>query len=190
MAQLFVMLVGFSGSGRSTLAKDITENFPNRFTIIDVKDIHTFLNTTYPVLQDDNTIHGESFDLRQKISGDLELTLVKSFIESNKSIIYDASNLAREKRDKVIETVKKLNPEITIIIVNIQIGEELLLNELQSRDEAAVKNGLKAPWIELYEKVQKSKYEAPSADEADALIVYDRSNLEQVTKIISENLGE
>lgn len=58
MKQIFIMLNGFSLSGKTTLANKISTRFPGVFTLINSNQIHDFLNNTYPIFKDDNTIQG------------------------------------------------------------------------------------------------------------------------------------
>ncbi len=58
---------GFTHSGKSYLAEKIANSFPYlQFNIVNSEAIHNFLNSTYPVFQDDNTIKGKSFNIRRK----------------------------------------------------------------------------------------------------------------------------
>lgn len=185
MKQLFIMIAGFSGSGRTTLAKEISDKFPNVFNILDVKDVHSFLNDTYPAFKDDNTISGGSFNIRQEVSDKMEELLMESFLKAKLSIIYDSANLDKKKRKKFLDLAKSANSEAVTVLIMIKIPEDLVLNELKGRDEEAQSRGLKPVWVDLYEKVQKEKYEEPTDDEADKVLFYDRENLDEVLKLIT-----
>ena len=82
------MLVGFSRSGKSVLADEIMKHFP-RLTKIDSDTIHSFLNNTYSVFDDDATIGGKSYDLRQKTTEAIRKALASILITNSYFSIVD-----------------------------------------------------------------------------------------------------
>jgi adenylate kinase family enzyme len=182
MNQLFIMIVGFSGSGRTYLTKQIADHFDGDFNIVDVIDIHLFLNSTYPIMADNFTIKGQSFDIRQEVSDKIEWNLLEAFTKAGASVIYDSANLTKEKRSKVLGEVKKLMPKIKTLIIETKVSEDILLKELQGRDAEVKKDGRYPVWVDLYEKIQKKNYEKPAASEADKVLAFDRSNLNDIIK--------
>jgi len=176
MQQTFIMLSGFSRSGKSTLAKKIIDLFPDRFTKIDSDTIHSFLNTAYPVFKDDNTVDGKSYELRQKATKTMHNALVGVLLAEGHSILLDACNLLREKRQGILDKITAVNSDIVSIIIYNKISEEQLYKNLRKDDQALAEKGEKPAWVDLYEKIQKPKFEMPNANEVKHLLVYTEEN--------------
>jgi predicted kinase len=183
------MLVGFSLSGKSNLAKKIQENSPGKFTKIDSNSIHDFLNKTYSVFQDDNTIYGKSFELRQRTTKAIHNALLSTLFQEGYSVILDSCNLARERRDKIITKIKKINKNIATIVLYNQIPEEQLHKNLRKADQRNLERGKKPVWVDLYEKVQKPRLEEPQEDEADHFFTCTRGNLKGVFDNLKKIVG-
>lgn len=180
MKQIFIMLVGFSRSGKSTLVKKILKTFPNRFVRINSDTIHAFLNKTYPIFQDDNTIQGKSYELRQEATKVIYNALLDVLLKNGHSVILDSCNLSREKRGKIITNVKKINKGIKIVIIYNEISEDQLYKNLRKADQQLVQKGAKPTWVDLYKKIQKPKFEKPQKIEADHLFVYTRKDAKDI----------
>ena len=180
MSQVFIMLVGFSQSGKSTLSEKIQEAFPNKFIRIDPDSIHVFLNKTFPIFQDDNTIQGKSFALRQKATEVIKNTLCDVLLKEGYSIILDSCNLVRTERKALLTKAKKINKDISTIILDVQIPEAQLYKRLRDADQRNVEKGEKPAWIDLYEKIQKNKLVTPQETEGDYFLIYSGKNLQTV----------
>lgn len=180
MKQIFIMLVGFSLSGKSTLAKKIQEKFPHKFTRIDSDTIHDFLNETYPIFQDDRTIQGKSFELRQKATRAIHKALIETLLQEGYSIILDSCNLTRERRREILDKVKEINKDIITVILEIQISEKKLYKNLQRADQKNLEKGEKPTWVDLYKKIQKDKFEKPQEKEADYFLAYTEENEQDI----------
>jgi len=186
--QFFIMLVGFSQSGKTTLAKKIEKKFPAIFTRIDSDSIHDFLDRTYKIFQDDKTIKGKSFDLRQKATSAVKKVLIKELIVSHHSVILDSCNLAKTARLEILKSIKKIKKDIVTIIIFVKTPETILYKNLRQADKRKKTKGEKPAWVDLYEKVQKDKLDKPHKNEADYLLIYnypkEKSVLEQLRTII------
>lgn len=172
------MMSGFSQSGKSTLSKKIMEEFPEFFNRIDADSIHDFLNKTYPAFQDDNTIEGRSFQLRQQATTAIRAALIELLIRNGNSIIFDSCNAIKNKRNAILAKVKEINKNIKTVIVYIKISEEQLISNLKKADCKKIENGEKPAWVDLYEKIQKKEFEEPQESEADRFIIFDGDNFE------------
>ncbi len=181
--QIFIMMVGFSQAGKSTLAKKIAKEFD--LVRIDSDSIHDFLNKTYKVFQDDKTIKGKSYDLRQKLTYEIKEDLIKELIKNGNSIILDSCNLSKISRSELLKLVKKIQKNITTIIVFVNIPELILYKNLRQADKNKKLRGQKTAWLDLYEKLQKNKLDKPSKNEADYFFIYNYSQ----DKFILEQLG-
>jgi len=186
--QIFIMMVGFSQSGKTTLAKKIVREFGLFFTRIDSDSIHDFLNKKYKIFQDDKTIEGGSFDLRQKVTSAVKKALTKELIASHYSVILDSCNLAKAGRLELLKAVKKVKNDIVTVIIFVKIPETILYKNLRQADKRKKTRGGKEAWVDLYEKVQKDKIDNPHKNEADYLLTYnypkEKSILKQLRKII------
>ena len=186
--QFFVMLVGFSQSGKTTLAKKIAKEFAPFFTRINSDSIHDFLNMNYKVFQDDKTITGKSYDLRRKTTSAIKKVLIKELIASHYSVILDSCNLSKAGRLELLRAVKKVKKDIVTVTIFVKIPEIILYKNLRRADKKKKARGEKAAWVDLYEKVQKAKLDKPHKNEADYLLIYnypgEKSILEQVRTII------
>jgi predicted kinase len=174
MKQLFVMLVGFSRSGKTTLAQKIVENI-NDLVLIDSDSIHLFLNNTYLLFRDDNTIEGKSYEIRQKATKAMQEALISTLLKDGHSILLDANNGRKEVREPILKAVKNIDPEINTILIRHKIDEEVLYENIRKADQ--IKGG--NTWKDLYEKVQKPKFDEPSKEETDYLLI-NTNNTEEV----------
>lgn len=134
MKRAFIMMNGFSRSGKSTLAKRIVLKTPELIRI-DSDDIHDFLNKTYPVFQDEDSIDGQSYDLRQLTTKRIQITLFSVLLENGKSIIHDSCNLKKETRQKVLDLVKKIDKDIVTIVIQHKIAEKALYKNIAKADK-------------------------------------------------------
>lgn len=180
MAQLFIMLVGFSQSGKTTLAKKIQTEFSDKFIRIDSNSIHDFLNKNYPIFQDDQTVSGQSFELRQKTTKAIQQALIETLPLEGYSLILDACNLHKDKRKRILSKIKEINKDIVTIILQVQIPEEKFYQNLKKADQIKRAKGEKLVWLELYEKVQKKNFIEPQKGEADYFFTYTRGNLSEI----------
>lgn len=190
MSQTFIMMMGFSRSGKTTLAKQIEAEFPDKFTRIDADTIHDFLNTTYPVFQDDHTIIGQSFELRQKATKAIREVLIETILESGHSVIMDSTNLANGSRKAVLARVKAIDLKISTIIVSAEIPEAKLYENLRQEDQKNIDRGEKATWVELYEKIQKPKFEKPNRVEADLVLNYTGENIQPIIDALNQLINQ
>ena len=164
---------GFTHSGKSYLAEKIANSFPYlQFNIVNSEAIHNFLNSTYPVFQDDNTIKGKSFNIRQETTKNIQKELIKTFAKYNINTIIDSCNSTLKKRKTLIDTVKSANPDIKTIIIYVSTPENVILERLQDSDRKNISKGEKPAWVDLYLKVQKPNFEKPTETEADFLIIH------------------
>lgn len=177
--QVFIMMNGFSQSGKTFLAKKIAKLSPS-LVKIDTSSVHDFLNHNFSVFSDDQTIQGKKYDLRQKTTKAIQNTLLETLVTEGFSVILDTCNLKQEKRKKVLDQVKELNKEIKTLIIQINIPEKQLLEQLKKADQEKIKQGLEPAWIELYQDKQKKLFEAPQQSEADELLIYNGNNQSEI----------
>jgi len=180
------MMSGFSLSGKTFLAEKIEKRFPKTFVIIDSRAILDFLNDKFPLFQDDNTVYGPSYDIRQKASVAIRRAFLDTIVGEGYSIISDSCNSTVEKRQKILKEIKKTTPKVKTIIIHVDISEEKLLKRLKKFDGEKVKNGEKPAWVNLYTEIQKKQFEKPTKSEADVLINYIAGEEEKVLRQLEE----
>jgi bifunctional polynucleotide phosphatase/kinase len=105
-----IILVGFPGSGKSTIAKHICQN--NKYVHIE-SDIH---KTTAKMLK-----------------------ASLPHISENKSIVFDATNSSSKKRKEFIDFAKSINYHITCIYVSTSSEISFQRNVLRSEDKQVPK---------------------------------------------------
>lgn len=183
---LFIMLVGFSKSGKSSLSKKIARSFSGKITRVDADMIHDFLNESYPIFKDDNTISGNSFEIRQRSTYVIREAMIDVLISHGYSVLLDSCNLSVEKRRERLTRVRKSNPKVKTVIIYNKISRAELYRNLEKADQKNVKNGEKPAWMDLYEKIQKPAFEEPTKDESDYFIIYDKTNYDKVKSKIEK----
>jgi uridine kinase len=188
MRQIFLMTVGFSLSGKTTIINKILEQFPKRFFTIDTRSIHDYLNQKYDLFLDNNTIDEPIFKTRQRATDAMQRELLRVMIEDGFSIIKDSCNQVREERKVQFELAKSINPEIKTLILYVNPKESELLKTIAEYDNRLLEKGEKPAWMDLYEKVQKTRLEMPTKDESEYFVEYNRDNeksvLEQINNLI------
>lgn len=175
----FVMLVGFSKSGKHTFLK----NHPsiNRYFSVNTDTIHRLLNQQFQALQDDQTSSGSGFWLRQYYTRIIRRGLTRNAFKKNIDVASDSCNLRKSQRKILLSQAKKFG--YRTIIIWIQCDEQELLRRLDSADRKLRENGKQPAWRGLYFKIQKPLFDQPSLAEADQLITYTRRSAPAEVKI-------
>ncbi len=185
---VFIMIVGFSQSGKSTLCNKIVKDFGKVFTRIDANKIHDFLNETYPIYQDDNTVTGEGFEIRQSTTSSVREAMIGVLLSNGYSVLLDSCNLSEEKRKSRLSKAKEANSSTITMIIYNKITEKELYKNLREVDKRNVENNEKPAWVDLYEKVQKPSFVKPKPSEADYYVEYSGDNYEEVKRRLDEVL--
>lgn len=185
---MLIVMTGFSKSGKTTLVDQLLQDFPNTFVAIDSAKIHNFLNSTYYAFQDDNTIMGSSYKLREDATKKIQGLLQEVLVENNFNVIDDSVNSTKQKRAHIISQAKELDPEIRTLIIYIKISEPVLLSRLIELDEEKARVGQKKSWVDLYYKIQKPIFYEPQSNEADHIFVYTPDKYPELIKLIQSML--
>lgn len=181
--KVYIATIGFSHSGKSTVARTLQERFPQLIRI-ETDQIHEVINSNFPQLKDDNTVEGEGYWLRQAITGELREKVIGELAENGWWIINDSANLQKEERAKRINVPKQKGYKT--ILIWLKTSEEELLKRLKAADETSVSSGGKAAYLDLYEKVQKQRIDTPTQEEADVLLAFEIVDDSAIDKIVQE----
>jgi len=178
------MLVGYSLSGKNTLTSKIVKKFPKSFFVLSTRSIHDYLNTN-EIFQDDYSVEGESYKLREECSDAIGNSLLTVLGKHNLSVISNSCNQVQKERKERIDTIKNLIPDLQTVILFVNPKEEVLLKRIKKEDDALREQSRKPVWEELYKK-QITRMEVPTKEEADVFIEY---NCENDTEVL-ESLGK
>lgn len=179
MKQVFIMLVGFSRSGKTTLADKIIKEIPELIKI-DSDSILEFLTKTYPIFQDGDAINGKSYKLKQISNKYMQMGLISALLENNYSVLLDSCNIKMDIRKKILYKVKESGADIQTIIIRHKINEDVLYENIRKADDGF---GGSNNWKEMYEKVQKPNFDEPIKDEVDYLLLHENNTEHIISEI-------
>lgn len=166
--KVFVMTVGFSHSGKSTLVK--TNPMLRKFFRLQSDKIHDVLNENYEFLQDDNKVTGKSYWERQFFTHLVRKKILEKLFSNGFAVVNDSCNLSRKDRAQRLRLAKKYGYKTMIIWV--VCPENVLLERLYKADDDSVASGGNKVWLDLY-KMQKEIFEPPEIYEANKVFYCD-----------------
>jgi gluconate kinase len=178
MKTIFLMMVGYSLSGKTTIVKQIIEKYPKKFFVIDSRRIHDYLNTI-DIFQDDNSITGPAYKLRQESTDSIQNALLISLGKNGISIISNSCNQVKRERREKISLLKNLVPNMKSVILFVYPNENIVLERAKKEDEALIVQGKKPVWIDLHNE-QIKRMEFPTKEEANFLLEYNGNNIEEI----------
>ena len=164
--RVFIMMVGYSLSGKTTFARKLAKNYP--FLIIESRQIHQLINKRFKELQDDDTVSGTGYNLRQELTTKIRQNLLTKLLPQGWPIIADSCHLEFKKRKIILDLARK-NHYFTIIIW-LKTPEKILLSRLKLADQKRIMQKQKPAWVDLYQKLQKKKFDPPKENEANVII--------------------
>lgn len=170
MKGVFIATVGFTHSGKTRLAKRLVATFP-QLVKLESRIIHEIINKNFAELDDDHTVEGKAYWLRQAITQELRLRAIKELCKKSFWIINDSANLVRKERAERLSFTQKFGYQT--IIIWVKCDEKVLMRRLERSDVNLKKDGKKPTWVDLYKKVQLAHFEKPTFKECDLLIVYE-----------------
>ena len=181
MKQTLIITVGYPGSGKSPLSKEIANKF--KISRINGDDIRVFLKDNISYFNDIKVNEYETPKAKSfyKLSQSIRKQLLENLFENNQSVIIDGGNHQIIKRENWIKFTRENYPDTRIVIIYVKIDEKTLLERLDKRDK---KEGAK--WRENYEKRWSKTFEEPTLDEADYLLVYDQDNKDEILEEVRE----
>lgn len=139
------MLVGISGSGKSTMARKLNVETKGKAAIVSFGDIR-------------EEIYGNTFNQTnpQKVF-DIAYTRIKKFLEQGNDVIFDATNLTKKTRSFLFSYLRKNNiKEVDVIacVCNVKVETCVQRQKMRAR---------KVP--EKVIKRQSLQYEKPELNE-------------------------
>jgi predicted kinase len=170
-AKVFVMTVGFTHSGKETLVS--SHHRLCSVYQVETNKIHDLLNKNFDFLKDDNTVRGKAYWERQNLTEVVRQKLLEQAFKQEVTVINRSCNLKKDKRQQRLNLAKKFGYKT--IIIWVKCDEAILLTRLQEADKRSIVKGGEPPWVELYEKEQKARFEKPEPSEADELIIFESS---------------
>jgi hypothetical protein len=176
----YIFTVGLSLSGKTWLINKIKKRYPRKFEVIETKAIHDYLNTM-DIWKDDNTVHGESYELRQEATKVIRDSLVKVFSKREINLIQDSCNLLARDRAERLKSVKKIARKARSILIYVNPERKVIEGRAKREDAKLLKEGDRAAWHDLYLK-QVEHFEKPGKKEANYFIEYDGKDWQSVIK--------
>lgn len=176
MKQLFVNVVGYPGSGKSTVIRKLTETFPE-LNVIDGSPIRKLLNEMVVYYQDPSAVHSGPLNQSFRRIVDLwRVELLRELLGQGQSVIVEGG-IDPASRAKYQEILKTDLPEVLRIMIHCQLDESTLLKRLADRGQDAV---------DWYSSYAKTAIKPPELQEYDQLIVYKQDNLNEVLDELTE----
>lgn len=171
MKQAFIAVVGHNAAGKTTLSKQIAAVL--NLNRVNADEIRQFIIHTIPYFADVSlATRTPKYDQLNNFAVRYRFDMAYTLLEAGQSVIYDGSGTDRQSRDVYLRYVKDHFPQIQRIIIYCEIDEQTLLERLKERDAIERNTG----WQDQYWNIKKQKFQPPSFDEADALLVYDQTN--------------
>lgn len=161
LEQKLYIMTGYSKVGKTTFV----ENHPilSKCLVIDSNSIHDILNSFFNVLNDEKRPEGTIYWARQFLAKIIRKKLLSIYCETRRAIVCDSCHLRKKDRLKLIAGAR--DNGYATEIVWIDCLETVLYSRLERLDQKRVEGGEKAVWVDLYEQVQRERFEAPELDE-------------------------
>ncbi len=165
--KLFVLMVGFSKSGKTTYIEN-DEKLKKLFKLSTIR-IHEVINNKFIFLKDDNTVNGRAYWERQFLTRLVRKKILNKVLSQGIAVINDSANLRKQERTQRLKIAKKYNYKTEIVWVVCK--EQTLLKRLKDLDRKLEKEGKKPTWVDLYNNVQKDRFNQPTKEETDKLSI-------------------
>ena len=178
MKTIFLMMVGYSLSGKTTIVNIIKQRYSKRFIVLDTRGIHDYLNTI-DIFQDGNSTEGSAYQLRQDTTDAIQEAMVSVLCRKGVSVILDSCNQIKKERKERISLMKGLVPSMKSVILFVYPNEKVVLERIKKEDDALIAQGKEPVWGELHKK-QIERMEFPTKEEASYLLEYNEDNLEEI----------
>lgn len=163
-----MMLIGFSKSGKATLIRSHPRL--RQYFRISTDPIHARLNQEFVFLRDNQTVKGPAYWERQMLTGVIRNMVLSLVLRQGVLLALDSCNLRRGERRQRLQMAKQAGYLTKIIWV--RCSERTLLQRLREADEDQQRRGKDPAWVDLYLRVQKSRFQPPYSVEAQLIESY------------------
>lgn len=169
-------MCGPVGSGKTTLAKKIEEDF--KFNIISGDPLRIMIKNEVLYFKDiDISLGSEKTRLIRGIVHDYRKEMCKALLSANQPVIYDANAVARSERSQIIKDSTKDIKNLRTLIIYMNTPEEVILERLNKRPEKH--------WLKQYLYYKKPNIELPDSTEAQEVIFYNVDDYEKLKNLLS-----
>lgn len=166
---ILVLLVGHNGSGKSSLAAKLQQDFQH-INVVGGDELREYIKSTIPFFSDlDYSFPDEKNTLLNPVIHNYRSLLTHQLLKAGQTVLFDASNFSKAMRTSRILEVKDLPCKVAILYCSA--NDELLQKRLSARG---------AQWLRQYQQIKKEMFEPPTADECDEVITFDQDNYQEV----------
>lgn len=165
--KLFITTVGFTHSGKSVLVQQLKRRLGHLIGI-ESKELHNIVDSKFPEIYDDNSNFGEGYWLKQTIVREIRNYLIDELCQQGWWIVNDSASLSISEREDTFRSPRKYGYKTVLLWLNLP--ENALMERLKNADREEVAKGYKPFWVDLYEKIQKPRFEEPGQGEAEVYI--------------------
>jgi len=156
--QNLYVLVGIPGSGKSTWAKNLARKSA-RILIVNCDTLREMLHGTYKYEID-----------TECVVEDTARIAIMSVLNRGFDVIVDETNITREKRKKLVDTVMATGIAVKIIFVEFEASDKCLSRRLQNTRGYPL-----VYWEELHKKMM-TNFEPVSSDEGNVIRIVECNN--------------
>jgi len=170
----FVNIVGYNGTGKTTLAKRLEEYLGfNRingdaFRLFVINEIAYFKDLD---LSHQNDRHEYLSPLVVQYRTELSLSLLRA----GENVIMEGSGLLKSYRELYLHKIKQQDPKTKTVLIVCKIAEDKLADRLRLRDASTQDES----W-QIMHKAKENIFEMPTEDEADAILIYSQDNYDDI----------
>ena len=115
-----VIILGLSGSGKTVLAKKLTEKYEGMINVSNDKWRNILCGNEANQTRND--------EVYEKVNEEIENSL-----KENKRVVMDATNLYKVSREKLYEIARKNNNPILVLFLNVPLEEAIERNNIRDR---------------------------------------------------------
>jgi len=180
MNQLFVNIVGFNASGKTTLAKKLEQDFG--FSRVSGDDFREFVFSNIAYFKDTPLSHQtKKFADLVPLTMQYRQLLTEILLCANQNVIFDGSGNTREYRAGYLDMVKQKFPAVKTIIIETKAPEQELLGRYKKRTDTK-------KWLQMYQ-ARKQSFQPPTPNEADMVLTYNQENYAEIANKIKSLIG-
>ena len=130
--QIVINIIGLPGSGKTTLAKEISKQLD--FDRIEKDSMRVYLGDHIGFFADGFDLPKEVKKIRSEIQFEWVGTLIKYLIAADRNIILEGG-VHSDTRKHAYDLLRELNPHVKIYTIWLQLEENLLIRRLEKRDK-------------------------------------------------------